>query len=84
MPKLYMVSYDLTRPVRDYERLWAALARLGAKSVLKSQWVLRNQASAYDLASHFAKFIDSDDKLIVNELTSNCAWVNTGDITKAA
>jgi hypothetical protein len=52
--------------------------------VLASQWVVRNQASAYDLVVHFTKYIDANDKMVVNELNSNVAWYNTGDITKAA
>jgi multisubunit Na+/H+ antiporter MnhC subunit len=41
-------------------------------------------ASAYDLLIHFVKYVDTNDRMIVNEITSNCAWFNTGDITKAA
>lgn len=82
--KPYLVSYDLLKPGRDYETLYAELRRLGAKRVLKSQWVLRNSASAYDLVVHLVKYIDSNDKLIVNEITTNTAWYNTEDITKVA
>lgn len=84
MRKLYLVSYDLRIPGRNYQPLWDELNRLGAVRVLASQWVVRNQASAYDLVVHFTKYIDANDKMVVNELNSNVAWYNTGDITKAA
>jgi len=82
--KLYLVSYDLIKPGRNYQPLYDELARLGAKRVLASEWILRNSSSAYDILVHLVKSIDSNDRMIVNELNSNCAWFNTGDITKAA
>ena len=84
MNKLYLVSYDLVKPGRSYQPLWDELKRLGGKRVLESQWVLRNTASSLDICNHLIKFVDSNDRMIVNEVTSNCAWFNTGDITKAA
>jgi len=82
--RVYLVSYDLVAPGRNYQPLWDELKRLGAKPVLKSQWVMRNSSSAYDILVHLVKYIDANDKMIVTEVTSNSAWFNTGDITKAA
>jgi hypothetical protein len=79
-----MISYDLLKPGRNYQPLWDELKRLGAKPVLRSQWVMRSASSAYDLVNHLVKYIDANDKMIANELNSNIAWYNTGDITKVA
>lgn len=76
----YFVSYDLNKPKKDYPKLWNALERLGAKRVLKSHWVLRQErpVKAVTLANRLREFIDSDDRLVVVsvEKPGSAAWVN--------
>lgn len=65
---VYMVSYDLLTPGQNYEGLRNELQRLGAKRILLSQWVMRNDASASALRNHFRQFIDTNDRLFVNAM----------------
>ena len=70
----YEVSYDLTAPetVNDYKRLYKALTDLGAKRVLKSQWVLSHDStSVVTLRDYFWQFMDGNDRLFVVCLNSS-------------
>jgi hypothetical protein len=69
MPR-YLISYDLDKPgPQDYERIINELKRFGAVEILRSQWVLRNDATAVVLRDHLKGFINqTSDRLIVNEL----------------
>ena len=37
---LYLISYDLLKPGKNYDPLLDALTQQGAKRVLLSQWIL--------------------------------------------
>lgn len=66
---LYFIEYDL-RKQRDYSTLTAELKRFSATRILKSLWCFpRVNTSATGLRDHFMKFIDTDDGLIVAEVT---------------
>ena len=67
----YIISYDLLRPGQDYPTLWKELERLKAKRVLKSQWVVRlSNTSSTKLRNHLKKFIDANDRLLINSVDS--------------
>lgn len=75
---LFFLEYDL-RKKRDYEKLYAELQRFGAVRILKSLWCFKYQtASSITLRDHFRQFIDSDDGLIVAEVSS-WASIKTDD-----
>lgn len=67
--KSYLVSYDLKKN-RNYQKLYDALDVMGAKRILESTWLFkeRNTNSDY-LRDYFKTVIDSDDMLIVSEVT---------------
>ena len=69
MPR-YLISYDLDKPgPQDYTRIITEIQRFGGVEVLRSQWVLRNDATAVALRDHFKAFINqATDRLIVNEI----------------
>jgi hypothetical protein len=69
--KLFIVAYDLHLPVKSYPALWAELERLGAVRVLASDWALRVNNTAHEVAEHFRKYMDADDSLLV---TQPAAW----------
>lgn len=72
----YVISYDLLRPGRDYERLWAALRGLGAQRILQSQWVVRrNGTTAGAIRDNLQALIDANDRLLVTCLDSE-NWVS--------
>ncbi|SIS86869.1 CRISPR-associated endonuclease Cas2 [Paracoccus saliphilus] len=63
---LYVISYDLRAPNKDYQPLWDEMDRLGGHKPLQSVYFLNvNTAKAATLREHLAKFIDDNDQLIV-------------------
>ena len=78
----YVVSYDLGKPVQNYQELWDALDKLGAKRALQSQWCLRhNNTTAARLRDYFWRFMDSDDRLLVNSI-DGVDWAGMNLINK--
>lgn len=74
---LYLISYDLNVPGQDYADLIRRLTELGAARVLYSQWVLRSQSKAIDIANDLLRFIDRNDRLLVSEIVlANTAFHN--------
>lgn len=71
----YIVSYDLVAPGQDYKTLWDELRRLGAQKVLESQWALNVNNTAEQLRDHLKKYIDKNDRLLVNGL-ENTDWAS--------
>lgn len=60
---LYLISYDLIKPGKDYAALIDELKKLGAKRILLSQWVVRRgNTTAEALRDYFRSFIDSNDR----------------------
>jgi hypothetical protein len=84
MRKPYLVSYDLLTPGRDYTRLYEELKRLGAARVLLSQWVLVTVNTAAELRDHFKQFIDTNDRLLVNDFKDWASYNALLDLNKAA
>lgn len=71
---IYLVSYDLNRPEKNYERIISAIKTYGDYCpVLKSQWLISSTAIADDIFVHLRQYIDADDVLCICELTDNYA-----------
>lgn len=70
--KLFVITYDL-RNQKDYQKLYDELNRLKAKPILDSTWGIKllDSNTATKVRDHFAKFIDSDDGIMVSEV---CDW----------
>jgi hypothetical protein len=64
----YLVSYDLLTPGKRYHELVDALTRLGATRVLLSEWVVRSNSDSKGLRDYLRKFVDTNDRLLVNKL----------------
>ena len=70
MRYLYVISYDLRKPGRDYDPLYDALEQEGAERILQSQWALKIglPGQAKVLRAEFKRFIDNNDRLLVTEV----------------
>lgn len=80
----YTIHYDLLAPetVNDYKRLRNALTELGAKKLLYSGWVVnRYNTSSENLRDYLFQFMDSNDRLIVQEV-DGAGWASMNTITK--
>jgi len=73
---LYFLEYDL-RKQRDYQKLYDELKNFSAIRILKSLWCFnRFSTTSESIRTHFRQIIDSDDGLIVAEIT-DWATINT-------
>lgn len=75
---VYVVGYDLRDPGRNYQPLYNALERAGARRVLLSDWLLRSGQTAVQIRDALLQFIDSNDRLFVNLLDG---WAGFNMIT---
>ncbi|CAH0147954.1 hypothetical protein SRABI13_00452 [Erwinia aphidicola] len=71
------VTYDLVK-TKDYQTLYAAIKALGVwAKVTESNWYVRTQYDLETCFNHVRKAMDSDDKLIVIDVSGNNAhWIN--------
>jgi hypothetical protein len=76
---LYLVSYVLVSPGRNYEPLYLALRNQRAKKVLYYQWVLRTSSIAEHVRDWVKSYTDNNDCILVNELHIN--WTSWATLT---
>lgn len=73
---LYFITYDL-RANSNYQKLYDELNKYDAVRILESTWCFKRfNTTAKDLRGYFTNYIDSDDGLIVSEV-SDWSSVNT-------
>jgi hypothetical protein len=80
----YTIHYDLLAPetTNDYKKLGNALTEIGAKKLLYSGWVVtRYNTTAAGLRDYLWQFMDSNDRLIVQEVDGT-GWASMNTITK--
>lgn len=66
---LYFISYDL-RNERDYQALYDELGNFNAVRILESTWCFNKvNTSAKGLREHFSTYIDSDDGIVISEVS---------------
>lgn len=71
---LYLISYDLIKPEKDYPDLIDHLEQIGAKRILLSEWALRGDFTAKDVYADVWKNgkMGVKDKLFVTRMNG---WV---------
>lgn len=78
---VYIISYDLKTPDRNYEDLIKGLKSFGTWwHQTGSVWVIVTAKSVSEVRDYLRQFIDSNDKLFVVRLAKN--WAATGFDTK--
>lgn len=71
---LYLISYDLMTPGKDYKPLWKALADIGAVRILDSEWLVRRvNTTPLNLANYCLGYMDANDRIFVTEVPANFA-----------
>lgn len=69
---IYVISYDLTKPNRDYTSLYESIKGCGAWwHYLESTWLVSTQMSAAQIYERLAGSIDSDDRLLIMRAGGN-------------
>ena len=68
---LYLISYDLLKPGKNYDPLIDALTQQGAKRVLLSQWTLSTYSSPKQIRDWARRYMDNNDRILILEINSN-------------
>ena len=67
-----LVTYDLLKPVKDYEKLIDAIKTYANWwHYLESVWLLDTGSSAAEVGIYLNKFIDRDDSLMAIRVTKD-------------
>lgn len=79
-----LITYDLRKPGRDYQKLYDAIRALGDSThPLESVWIVKTNQSALDVVKHLRSYTDSNDALFAIKVSRNFGWVgltqNSGD-----
>jgi len=76
-----LISYDLNRPHQDYPKLLNKLKSYGTRwHHLDSLWIIKTNESAKDMRDTLKPLIDSDDELLVVNITDDAAaWSGFND-----
>jgi hypothetical protein len=75
----YIVTYDLSAPARDYKRLFDYLKMYPYAHVVESTWVIKTYKTAATVRDEIARYVDSNDKVLVIQTTRNSAWIGLPD-----
>jgi hypothetical protein len=76
---LFLISYDLIKPEKDYPDLIKTLRNIGARRILLSEWMIKSLLDVSDLFDRVSigGNMDAKDKLIVVEVN---AWTASQNI----
>lgn len=77
---LFIVTYDLIKPGKDYQKLIDKLTAMNAKRVLLSVWALKSASTAGALRDTLKDYIDSNDRLLVVQSADWASWRAMVDI----
>ena len=71
---IYIVSYDLRTPGRNYVPLWDRLRQYTHAKALESLWLVDTSWSAAQIRDDLKAYIDANDMLLVTKLAGETAW----------
>ncbi|GGF15851.1 hypothetical protein GCM10011321_04650 [Youhaiella tibetensis] len=71
---VYIVSYDLRAPGRDYSTLYARLGQWKAVRGLESVWFINWDTTPVKIRDDLRQYVDANDLLFVAELKGPSAW----------
>ena len=74
---LYLISYDLLKPEKNYDPLIDALIQQGAKRVLLTQWALNTYSSPKQIRDWARRYMDNNDRILISEINSNWSGYGT-------
>jgi len=72
----YSITYDLLKPGKNYDDLYAKLEAIGAYRIQLSQWAVKTQHNATQIRDYLMAALDDNDRLLVAGLTGEAAWKN--------
>ena len=74
---IYLVSCALRGISHNYQPLWSALEKAGAKCALESTWLLEADLDINQITNVLLPFLEPDDSLFVTEIPPGARWSAT-------
>ncbi len=70
---VYLITYDLRQPGRDYQSLYDAIKNVGTDYIhsLESVWFVKTSKSSKAVYEQLSSYIDKNDYLVIFEVNSN-------------
>jgi hypothetical protein len=73
---VFVISYDLRNPGRNYDPLWSRLKDWKAQAALESVWFIDTASSASTIRDDLKLYIDANDRVFVARLVGETAWTS--------
>lgn len=74
----YIISYDLRKPGRNYDSLYAAIKAYGTwGKINESLWAIVTEQRAIQIRDNLKGHIDANDRLFVIKSGVEAAWLNS-------
>jgi len=72
MNKPYVVTYDLSKPVANYDKVYETIQSFGASiRFQKSVWLVKTSFTPEQMYSKLKASLDNDDYIFICELTNH-------------
>ncbi|QOF71855.1 SinR family protein [Aminobacter sp. SR38] len=78
---VFVVTYDLRQPGRNYQPLYDRLAAWKALHCLDSVWIIKWDTNSQTIRDDLLNHMDSNDGLLVAQLSGQAAWTNLDNST---
>ena len=76
MKQVLVVTYDLTKPGQNYEKLLHRIKRYNSWAKLgESSYLIYTESTHIQVRDYLAKALDSNDKLYVGVVNAPAAWI---------
>lgn len=80
---VFVLSYDLHQPGRDYPKLWSELVRVGGIGILRSVWLVDVAQTAPQVRAAVESWMDANDSVGVFEIGGRGDWA-VANVTQSA
>jgi len=80
----YLVSYDLNKPGKDYQGVHQAIKNASDGTwckPLESVYIIRTNLTTEAVYNRVVPYLDSGDRILVIEVTSNSYWYLDKDVS---
>lgn len=76
-----MIGYDLNKSDKDYDGLIDKIKEISGTwwHHLDSTWIIKTNKSAQEIRDLLSPFIDSNDELLVAQISGDAAWKGFND-----
>ncbi|MEQ1817715.1 MAG: hypothetical protein ABL871_03825 [Terricaulis sp.] len=71
---VYLISYDLRAPGRDYTSLYAELARIQAAKLTLSDWIVELNQTPIQVRNVMKTYVDENDRIAVLQIVDWATW----------